>query len=429
MELLANRRDRTSEGCLSFLQELLEDLHPRNFAVRLWDGSEWKEEEGQPRRFTLVLNRPGALRAMFWAPSELSLGEAYLFGDFDIEGDIGSAFELADYLLRRPGPGKTLRYARRMLALPTPSRKGHRRPSDRLLGARHSPERDRQAVTSHYDVSGEFYSLWLDARMVYSCGYFASSEEELDAAQERKLDYLCRKLRLQKGERLLDIGCGWGGLVLHAALRYGVEAVGVTLSGPQAEHGTLRIREAGVENRCRIVVRDYRKLDGFGPFDKLVSVGMFEHVGKSKLPDYFRRAFRLLRPGGSFLNHGIACNPAFPRIPGPSFSDHYVFPDGDLVPLGVSVAAAESAGFEVRDVESLREHYALTLRHWVGRLETRKEEAVRAAGEKAYRLWRLYMAGAAHRFDAGRYSVHQVLLVKPDRGKSGMPLTRAGWYA
>jgi cyclopropane-fatty-acyl-phospholipid synthase len=208
-----------------------------------------------------------------------------------------------------------------------------------------------------------------------------------------------------------------------------VEAVGITLSRPQATLASERIREAGMTGRCRVEVCDYRDVDEPVVFDKLVSVGMFEHVGKSCLAEYFRRAFRLLCPGGLFLNHGIACNPAFPPVPGPSFSDHYVFPDGELIPISDTLSAAEANGFEVRDVESLREHYVLTLRHWVRRLEARREEACRAAGEMAYRLWRLYMAGAAYKFRTGRNNVYQVLLAKPDQGASGLPLTRAAWYA
>lgn len=430
MELLEKTSDRIPQKCLSLLRDLLEGLHPRDFAVRLWDGSTLEEEPGEPRRFTMVLKHPGAMRALFRSPSELSLGEAYLYDDFDIEGDIGSAFSLADHLVHfHPGLGGRLRLARQLLALPSPERTRAVRPSERLHGLRHSKSRDRLAVTYHYDVSNTFYSLWLDSRMVYSCAYFASPGEELDAAQERKLDYICRKLRLRGGERLLDIGCGWGGLVIHAALLHGVDATGITLSRPQAELANERIRQAGVSDRCRVEFRDYRDVGEPGAFDKLVSVGMFEHVGESRLAEYFGRAFRLLRPGGVFLNHGIACNPAFPPVPGPSFADHYVFPDGELVPLGVTLRAAEANGFEVRDVESLREHYVLTLRHWVRRLEARREEACRAAGEKAYRLWRLYMAGAAHKFRTGRNNVYQALLVKPDRGASGLPLTRSDWYA
>jgi cyclopropane-fatty-acyl-phospholipid synthase len=430
VELLEKTSDRIPKKCQSLLRDLLEGLHPRDFAVRLWDGSTLEEEPGEPRRFTMVLKHPGAMRALFRSPSELSLGEAYLYDDFDIEGDIGSAFSLADHLVHfHPGLGGRLRLARQLLALPSPERTRAVRPSERLHGLRHSKSRDRLAVTYHYDVSNTFYSLWLDSRMVYSCAYFASPGEELDAAQERKLDYICRKLRLRGGERLLDIGCGWGGLVIHAALLHGVDATGITLSRPQAELANERIRQAGVSDRCRVEFRDYRDVGEPGAFDKLVSVGMFEHVGESRLAEYFGRAFRLLRPGGVFLNHGIACNPAFPPVPGPSFADHYVFPDGELVPLGVTLRTAEANGFEVRDVESLREHYVLTLRHWVRRLEARREEACRAAGEKAYRLWRLYMAGAAHKFRTGRNNVYQALLVKPDRGASGLPLTRSDWYA
>lgn len=430
MERKRRISDRVSRNCRSVLQDLLADLHPRDFAVRLWDGTILGEEPGEPRRFTLALKHPGALRALALSPSELSLGEAYLYDDFDIEGDIGSAVTLADHLVRpRHSLSARLRLARRLLALPSRARPRARRPSDRLRGVRHSRSRDRGAVTYHYDVSNAFYSLWLDRRMVYSCAYFTSPGEDLDSAQERKLEYLCRKMRLRQGERLLDIGCGWGGLVLHAALRHGVEAAGITLSRPQAEFANERIRTAGKANRCRVDVLDYRDIDGPESFDKLVSVGMFEHVGESRLAEYFERAFRLLRPGGLFLNHGIACNPAFPPVAGPSFSDHYVFPDGELVPLSVTLRAAETAGFEVRDVESLREHYVLTLECWVRRLEARRDEAIRAVGEMTYRLWRLYMAGAAHRFRTGRNNVYQALLVKPDRGRSGLPLSRADWYA
>ncbi len=357
------------------------------------------------------------------------MGEAYLQEDFDIEGDLESAFSLADHLVRQPrGLAKRLRLARDLLWLPDNGRTKVEPPSERLRGLRHSPQRDRKAVTYHYDVSNEFFSLWLDKRMVYSCAYFLSADDDLDTAQERKLDYICRKLRLRRGERLLDIGCGWGGLVLHAASRYGVEALGITLSEPQAEFAKERIRNAGLSDRCRVEIRDYRDLDGTQAYDKLVSVGMFEHVGESRLKEYFLRAYRLLRAGGLFLNHGIAHNPAFPAVPGSSFSDHYVFPDGELLPISTTLGFAEGSGFEVRDVESLREHYMHTLRHWRHRLEARREEARRATDEMTCRLWRLYMAGAAHMFRIGRNNVYQALLSRPSGGESGLPLTRSGWY-
>ena len=430
MGLKVEPPDPIAQNCLSLLQELLAGFRPRDFAIRLWDGSTWDPEPGQPLRFTMVIRNPAVLRRMFLSPSELSLGEAYLQGDFDIEGDIESAIALGDYLVRQPRRiAGRLRLARDLLALPAGKCPAGVRPLESLRGVRHSLHRDRKAVSYHYDVSNDFYSLFLDERMVYSCAYFSSDGEDLDTAQERKLDYICRKLRLHRGERLLDIGCGWGGLVIHAASRYGVEAVGITLSEPQAALANERIRRAGLFDRCRVEVRDYREVDAPPTYDKMASVGMFEHVGESLLPEYFRRAFRLLRPGGVFLNHGIARNPDFPPVSGPSFSDHYVFPDGELVPVSTTLRCAEASGFEVRDVESLREHYILTLRHWVTRLETRRDEARKATDERTYRLWRLYMAGSAHKFRIGQNNVYQVLLSRSTGPESGLPLTRSDWYA
>jgi cyclopropane-fatty-acyl-phospholipid synthase len=424
-----NTHEYPAEKGLTILGEVLGSLSPRDFAVRLWDGSVWTEASGQPRRFTLVLNHPGALRTLLGSRSELSLGEGYVAGDFDVEGDIGSAFRLAEHLLGlHAGPVASFRLARRLLAVPARGRPRGGRPVGSLPGALHSRERDRRAVAFHYDVSNDFYRLWLDERMVYSCAYFLSDTDGLEVAQERKLDYICRKLRLHPGERVLDIGCGWGGLVLHAALRYGAQAVGVTVSRPQADFAEERVRRAGASDRCRIEVRDYRDLEDLGPFDKLVSVGMSEHVGDGTMAEYFRCAFSALRPGGVFLNHAIARNPSFAPMAGPSFSDRYVFPDGDLVPLGALLRHAERCGFEVRDVENLREHYVMTLRHWVRRLELRRDEAVQSAGERVFRIWRLYMAGAAHKFREGRNNVFQVLLSKLADGRSGLPLTRSDWY-
>jgi len=292
----------------------------------------------------------------------------------------------------------------------------------------HSEERDRAAVRYHYDTSNEFFALFLGREMVYSCGYFGSPDEDLDTAQERKLDYICRKLRLQKGDRMLDIGCGWGGLVIHAAKHHGVSALGVTLSEPQARLAAERIAMAGLADRCRVEVRDYRHAGADGSFDAIASIGMVEHVGAEKLPEYFRHAWRLLRPGGVFLNHGIGPKPGHGSERAASFTQAYVFPDSEPVPIGRTTEAAEEAGFEVRDVENLREHYAITLRHWVRRLEERREEAIRMTDETTYRIWRMYLAVAAHDFDLGFNNVYQSLLVKPDDGRSGLPLTRSDWY-
>jgi cyclopropane-fatty-acyl-phospholipid synthase len=415
---------------MRLLDELFQGSGNPEVAFRLWDGTLWPDTA--PRPATIVLRHPGSLRAMLLPGHELGLAEAYLYNDFDIEGDIESVFGLAETVAHETaGWRKKIRSARDLVRLPGETREHEaRRGPARLSGQRHSLERDRQAVTFHYDVSNDFYALWLDSRMVYSCAYFEREDENLDAAQARKLDYICRKLRLRPGLRLLDIGCGWGGLVMHAARSYGVDATGITLSQPQVDLAGQRIQEAGLADRCRVLVQDYRQVDASAPYDVLVSVGMFEHVGEALLPAYFAQAMRLLAPGGIFLNHGIARRATDKPYHGPNFNDTYVFPDGELEPINLTLRAAEDTGFEVRDVESLREHYALTLRHWVRRLEANHERALQFVDEPTYRVWRLFMSGSAYGFTHGRLNVYQALLVKPEGdGGSGLPLTRRDWYA
>jgi len=397
-------------------------------AVRLWDGTPWPDDA--PRPVTLALNHPGALRAMILPGTELGLAEGYLFNDFDIEGDIIRVFSLADTLsAATSGWKKKLKAAQNLLKLPEPPKHDlNRRPTNRISGQRHSIERDRQAVTYHYNVSNDFYQLLLDRRMVYSCAYFATPETDLDSAQAAKLDYLCRKLRLRPGQKLLDIGCGWGGLVMHAAQHYGVDATGITLSQPQADLASQRIAGAGLAERCRVQVVDYREFGEPQAYEALVSVGMFEHVGQDKLPVYFKQAFNLVKPGGVFLNHGIASR-AGVVLNVPNFSDTYVFPDGELVPINITLHMAEESGFEVCDVESLREHYALTLRNWVNRLEAHHAEALHFVDEFTYRIWRLFMSGSVHGFNTGVNNIYQTLLLRPgEGGRSGLPLTREDWY-
>jgi cyclopropane-fatty-acyl-phospholipid synthase len=409
----------------------------------------------------MVIRQPGALRRMFLPPSEMALGEAYLRDDFDIEGDIEAATGMAEAIAGRlNSPLVLARLIMHLAALPARELPSVPALQDRaatdLAGKKHSLERDAAAVRHHYDVGNDFYALWLDRRMVYSCAYFRTGTESLDDAQEAKLEHICRKLRLQPGERLLDIGCGWGGLIMYAAERYGVQATGITLSKPQADLARKRIEEAGLSSRCRVEVRDYREIDAGVQFDKIVSVGMVEHVGRANLPQYFGQAYRLLRPGGLFLNHGIVDLGYISSEPhgsaGPfgisglasrsaslvaskiwkqgQFGEKYVFPDGELLKPGVMVRYGEAAGFETRDVESLREHYALTLRHWVRRLESRHDEAVTVAGEATYRIWRLYMAAAAHGFTRGAAGIIQTLLSKQDgEGRSLLPLTREDLYS
>jgi len=409
---------------IQLLEHLLLRRPRHNFQVQFWDGSVWGARHPN---FTLILRRPGTLIRMLLAPSELALGEAYIYNDFDVFGDLEEALALGDYLLHQtPAMSERIKLATLLVKAGYQSRHGRKRA--RLYGLVHSKERDRQAIRYHYDLPVEFYALWLDRNLVYSCAYFHTPEDDLETAQSQKLDYICRKLRLRPGERFLDIGCGWGALILHAAKHYQVNALGITLSALQAEAVNDRIRQAGLAGSCQVAMCDYRDLQGTERFDKIASVGMFEHVGEKLLPAYFSRAWQLLSPGGVLLNHGIAYSATYFRR-GPSFVEHYVFPDGELVPLNTCLRAAENSGFEVRDVESLREHYALTLRHWVQRLESNADQARRITSDETYRIWRIYMAGSAHGFATGRLNVYQTLLLKTsDHGQSGLPLTRKGWY-
>ena len=431
---------RALQSARSILQLLFGPAGRRAFAVRFWDGSIDQPSGSQTPRFTLILRRAGALRRMLLPPSELTLGEAYLRDDFDVEGDLETIVALAEVVAGRlRSPAATARLLSLLLTLPkddlaaTASERGRAAPP--FAGERHSRGRDAAAVRFHYDISNDFYHLWLDQQMVYSCAYFQTETDDIDTAQESKLEHICRKLRLKPGERLLDIGCGWGALIRYAARAYGVQALGITLSEPQARFAQERIAAEGHQERCRVEVRDYRDLPRGAVFDKIVSVGMFEHVGRERLPRYFGTAYRLLQPGGLFLNHGIVSlspNTLTQRLiwRQGSFIQRYVFPDGELVQPSEVLRVAERAGFEARDLESLREHYVLTLRQWVRRLEGAHDEAASLAGETAYRVWRLYMAGSAHAFATGGIGILQILLSKPTAdGSSGLPLTRADLYA
>ncbi len=301
-----------------------------------------------------------------------------------------------------------------------------------LLAGKHSRRRDAAAIRYHYDVSNEFYALWLDRNLVYSCAYFHDGTESIDTAQEQKLDHICRKLRLSQGERLLDIGCGWGGLLLWAAQHYGVTGVGVTLSERQCEYARRRIAREGMEGLIEIRLQDYRDIPEDSGFDKIASVGMFEHVGRRNLGLYFRTIDRLLKPGGLALNHGITAMDRESRGNGPAggaFLDNYVFPDGELAHLSRVLYDMAGAGFDILDVESLRPHYALTLQHWVRRLEEKRAAAIATAGAERYRIWRIFMAGTAHAFDAGLLDLHQVLVAKRSAaGPAPRPWTRAYQY-
>jgi cyclopropane-fatty-acyl-phospholipid synthase len=421
------------------LSEVFAGCPLENVGVRLWDETAWPDD--RLRSAILVLKHPGSLGRMLLPGTEVGLAEAYLHNDFDIEGDIETAFEVGDFLLsRRDDWKKKLKLGSLLIRLPEGNGRSimecvARQLLPRIRGKPHSTERDRRAVTFHYDVSNDFYQLWLDRRMVYSCAYFKSPSDYLDIAQEQKLDYICHKLRLRAGQRLLDIGCGWGALVLHAAEHVSVHADGITLSESQAKWGRARIAEAGLESKAKIELRDYREIaaEGRELYDAIVSVGMAEHVGRERLPDYFAAAHRALKPGGVFLNQAIAEDivprPGNPESVRGSFIEQYVFPDGDTPALPIMLRAAESSGFEIRDVENLREHYSLTLRHWLRRLEAHHDEALRFVDEATYRVWRLYIAGSAHGFRSGHIAVYQTLLAKlGPSGQTNVPLTRDDWY-
>jgi cyclopropane-fatty-acyl-phospholipid synthase len=420
-----------TESTIRFLDGLFASVPLAKVSFRLWDGTQWPDDRSRPA--TLVLHHPGALRAMFSSGTEQGLAEAFLRDDFDIAGDIEAAFELADILENRAAPNWRTMLANYFRLRRLPVKPGPR-PAGRAFGGRrgrrHSLERDRRAVSFHYDVSNDFFRLWLDRHLLYSCAYFEQAEDDLDTAQAAKLRHLCRKLRLRPGQRVLDIGCGWGGFALFAARTCGVEVTGVTLSQRQAELATALANDAGLAREVKIKLRDYRELPESEAYDAIVSVGMSEHVGAERLADYFQKASRMLKSGGVFLNHAIGEGARPRRRRGPSFIEKYVFPDGDIPPIPAVLHAAESAGLEVRDVENLREHYALTLRHWVRRLEANHGPALAFVNEATYRVWRLYMTGSAHGFVRGQLAVYQVLLAKPDRsGNSHLPLTRRDWYA
>jgi cyclopropane-fatty-acyl-phospholipid synthase len=422
---------RGSEATLALLADLFSDYHPRDFAVRLWDGATWEPEPGQEARFTLVVNTPTALRALLRHPDELALAEAYVYGDLDFEGDLEAVFRAADHLLveKKWSTRSRLRAARHLVTLSSNGARTAPPQRARLGGRRFTLARDRKATNFHYDRSNEFFALWLDERMLYTTAYFASPDETLERAQEAKLDYICRKLRLKRGERLLDIGCGWGALVVHAAERYGAEVVGITLSEEQAAWARERVERAGVADRGRVEIVDYRELEGAETFDKIAAVGMFEHVPHAQLSQFFGAAWRLLRPRGLFLNHAIARPLLQPPRRGRSFMGSYVYPDAELKAISVSLGAAEEAGFEVRDVESLREHYPPTLREWLRRLEESRAAVIAGTDETTYRVFRLYLAGSVHGFVTGRLNVYQSLLAKPENGVAGLPLQREDLYA
>ncbi|MGW2418134.1 class I SAM-dependent methyltransferase [Streptomyces sp. NPDC001709] len=413
---------------------------PLPVRLRAWDGS----QAGPPDAPALVVRNRRALRRMLFKPGELGLARAWVSGDLDIEGDLYTALDaMAGLVWERGDDGRTVVQAlrdpavrsavRELLKLagppipPAPPREEVRRPRRRL----HTRHTDKRAISHHYDVGNDFYELVLGPSMVYSCAYWGAldTDESLETAQRDKLELICAKLGLTPGQRLLDVGCGWGSMAIHAAREHGVSVVGVTLSQEQAAYARKRVADEGLTDRVEIRVQDYRDVAD-GPFDAISSIGMAEHVGAERYLEYARRLYALLKPGGRLLNHQIArrpqCDESTYRVD--AFIDSYVFPDGELAPVGTTVTQLERAGFEVRDVEAIREHYARTLRRWVTNLEDGWDRAVRLTGPGRARVWQLYMAASALAFERNRIGVNQVLAIRtPEPGTSGLPLRSRTW--
>ncbi|CAN5832575.1 cyclopropane-fatty-acyl-phospholipid synthase family protein [soil metagenome] len=378
------------------------------------------------------VSSPNAIRRIMWAPGQLGIARAYVAGDLEIHGDIFDAIvALRDAtptdLKFGPGLGRTaLAAAHRLGVLGLPPPPPAEESSDH--GRRHSIGRDARAIGHHYDVGNDFYRLVLGPSMTYSCARFTDRVSDLAGAQQAKHELICRKLGLHRGpgRRLLDVGCGWGSLALHAAGRHGARVVGITISDAQAQLARGRVAAAGLSGQIEIRLQDYRELAD-ETFDAVASVGMSEHVGEARLRTYFDTLHGVLTPGGRLLNHAISSTGGS-RLARRSFAGRYVFPDGELVDVGTLQITMQRSGFEIRDVESLREHYALTLRHWVANLEVDWGHAVSLVGLGRARVWHLYMAASAIGFEDAGLSIHQVLGVKTAAaGDSDMPHTRAGW--
>lgn len=409
--------------------------YPGSISFRLWDGH-LLSIGSHPSRLTLVFRNPGKFREVMVHRDPLRLAEAHLRGHIEIEGSIYEALRLKQHFqeLSLSAMEKAAILARvigiRASGSASPEELTDNGRSWRAHpNGRHTRSSDKESIAFHYDLSNDFYALWLDEQMVYSCAYFERPDDSLEQAQRQKFDHICRKLRLKPGETLLDIGCGWGGLARWAVRHYGVKAHGITLSRNQYEYGRQQALDQGLAERLTIELRDYRDMPTSDQFDKIVSVGMFEHVGARNLGLYFDTVQRLLKPGGLFLNHGITADRDGQK-PGIAhqFINRYVFPDSELVTVGNVQRSMEANGFEILDVESLRPHYALTLRHWVKRLEKCRHEAEARVGATAYRIWRLYMAACSLQFESGEMGIYQVLASRRNRGFSAIPLTRRDLY-
>jgi cyclopropane-fatty-acyl-phospholipid synthase len=392
-------------------EEIAAALPQRPFALRFWDGT--GVDATEPDAPTFEFRSPQALAHVVRAPGELGLGRAYVLGLIEVD-DIDKALRIVDtFEAPSRSPGQIVKLSVAVLRASGLVRPPRPPASElRLRGERHTIGRDRSAVRYHYDAGNEFFALFLDPSMTYSCAYFKGGAQTLEEAQRAKLDLVCKKLALKDGERVLDVGCGWGSFAIHAAKHYGVEVLGVTLSERQVELGRQRAAEAGVADRVELRVADYRELAG-QQFDAISSIGMVEHVGEERIDLYMATLNGLLRPGGRLLNHGIAKLMDFDTKDEGGFSERFVFPDGVPLPLSRIELALERTGLVTAHVEGLPEDYAETLRYWIASFEERYDEAIRVAGVERARVWRVYLRAARQGFLTGWASVYQVLARKP----------------
>jgi len=376
--------------------------------LRLWNGNEYPLGSFDKPNVTLTVREAAALPFLL-SPSLDNLGEAYVQEKIDLEGKLADIIDVSyrfSAAAKRHAGGALAKVARHFT---------------------HTKQEDKAAIQYHYDVSNDFYKLWLDPNMIYSCAYFEQGNESLAVAQLKKIDHILTKIRLQPGQTLLDIGCGWGALVLRAAQKFGARCVGITLSQNQFDLATERVKAAGLADRIEIRLQDYR--DMAGTFDRITSVGMFEHVGKRNLVSYFGRMRDLLADGGFAMNHGITVpDPSDVSMDGSGFMDRYVFPQGELPHIGLVLRTLQEGGLEAIDVELLRRHYAQTLRHWADNFEARGEAIRDMVGEKKYRIWRVYLAGCSHAFDTDQMSIYQVTCHKAGMPSASLPWSRRYVY-
>ncbi|MDZ4142366.1 MAG: cyclopropane-fatty-acyl-phospholipid synthase family protein [Methylotenera sp.] len=407
-----------------------------NVLIRFWDDAKFHWGHNHPD-VTVTFHNPKIFQKIMLSHNPLHFLEAYFHGHVDVDGDLYSILNLRYHLTSlRLSLAEKIALAAKMLHIKTQASRVStytapqwRKTIKQKLGIGAEKELNRNAIAFHYDVSNDFYALWLDKQMIYSCAYFEHAEQSLEQAQCNKLDHICRKLRLKSGEQLLDIGCGWGALICWAATHYGVQAHGITLSQKQFDYVQAIIKQRGLEQQVTVELLDYRDLQGEARYDKLVSVGMFEHVGIKNLPIYFATAHRMLKPGGLFLNHGItSAEGGWEKGLSTEFINRYVFPDGQLETISTVQRLMEDSDFEIHDVESLRRHYALTLREWVRRLENHHDEAVKHVTESNYRIWRLYMAACAIQFEEDSTGIYQILASKREPFSNPVPLTRRDLY-